>query len=376
MADLTVLLDTLQKAAENPRRQMEKYLSQGKKVVGCFPVYTPEELIHASGMIPMGLWGGRTELRMAKAYLPAFACPIMQSTLELGLRGSYKGLSAVMIPALCDTFRCITQDWRFGVKDIPMIPVVYPQNRSIPAAADFLVSEFEAALVRLSAVTGQTMTEEALNRSIDIYNRHNAVMREFTQVANLHLDIITPRVRHAVMKSAFFYEKEEHTALMRQLIDALDKRPGFAFSGKKVVLTGIMAEPVELLDMLEENNIAVVADDLAQESRQYRTDIPSGGSALHRLAQQWMERKACSLVHAEHFERGELLADLCKWHGAGGVIACMMKFCDPEEYDLPTYKHFLEQQGISVLSIEVDPLNDSNEQARTRIQTFGELLAR
>ena len=134
MADLTVLLDTLRKAAEEPRRQMEKYLSQSKKVVGCFPVYTPEELIHASGMIPMGLWGGRTELRMAKAYLPAFACPIMQSTLELGLRGNYKGLSAVVIPTLCDTFRCITQDWRFGVKDIPMIPVVYPQNRSIPAA--------------------------------------------------------------------------------------------------------------------------------------------------------------------------------------------------------------------------------------------------
>ena len=70
----------------------------------------------------------------------------MQANLELGLKGAYEGLSAVVIPAICDTLRCMTQNWRFGVTSIPMIPIVYPQNRTSPASVDYLISEFESVL--------------------------------------------------------------------------------------------------------------------------------------------------------------------------------------------------------------------------------------
>ena len=85
-------------------------------MVGCFPPYSPEELVHASGMIPMGLWGGRTELALAKSYLPAFACPIMQADMEFGLKGAYQGLSAVIIPAACDTLRCMEMEEKTASK--------------------------------------------------------------------------------------------------------------------------------------------------------------------------------------------------------------------------------------------------------------------
>ena len=114
MAELRENLARLQAACDNPRAQLDYYLKQGKKVVGCFAPYTPEELVHASGMIPMGLWGGQTEFQKVTAYLPAFACPIMQANLEFALNGVYEGLSAVIIPAICDTLRCMTQNWRFG----------------------------------------------------------------------------------------------------------------------------------------------------------------------------------------------------------------------------------------------------------------------
>lgn len=375
MSDLMEQIQVLQNAAANPRERLSHYLAQGKQVVGCFPVYTPEELIHAAGLIPFGLWGAQTQLQKAKSYLPAFACSIMQTTLELGLQGAYRGLSAVVIPALCDTFRCITQDWRYGVKDIPMIPIVYPQNRENSGAAEFLISEYESMLTRLSAITGKSVSEASICRSIDIYNAHNAIMREFAVVANDHLDVITPAVRHDIMKSAFFFEKEEHTALIRELVETLRKRPVYSFTGKKVVLTGIMAEPTALLNILEENQLAVVADDLAQESQQYRTDIPAhGGGGLRRLALQWMNRFGCSVIHEEHLTRGEMLSELCKKHQADGVIACMMKFCDPEEYDYPTYAAYLRAKNIPVLHLEVDLLNTSYEQARTRIQTYQEML--
>ncbi len=375
MADLARNIALLKAACDNPRARLEHYLSQGKKVGGCFPVYTPEELVHASGMIPFGLWGGQTEWKLVKSYLPAFACPIMQSTLEFGLRGTYKGISAVIIPALCDTFRCMTQNWRFGVSDIPMIPIVYPQNRESPASVDYLISEYENVLSMLSTITGMMMNEKALNETINIYNRHNAVMREFVKVANDHLDVVTPRVRHTVMKSAFFYEKGEHTAIVREINEALKRLPVHEFTGKKVVLTGITCEPDALLNIFTENNIAVVGDDLAQEMRQYRTDTPAkGGGGLKRLTLQWNNRYGCSLIHELDKPRGKMLADMCREAGASGVIACLMKFCDPEEYDLPYIVTDLREAGLPCLTIEIDQQNAGYEQVRTRVQTFCEMI--
>lgn len=375
MSDLYENISLLRTACKNPRARLEQYLAVGKKVVGCFPPYTPEELVHASGMIPMGLWGGQAELVLAKSYLPAFACPIMQANMELGLNGAYHGLSAVIIPAACDTLRCMTQNWRFGVPSIPMVPIVYPQNRTSPASVDYLISEYENVLVMLSTITGQMMNEKALCESIAIYNEHNATMREFAAVSLEHLDIVTPVVRHAVMKSAFFYEKGEHTAIVKEIIAGLKQLPACNFTGKKVVLTGITAEPDEFLEILSDNNIAVAGDDLAHEMRQYRTDTPEkGGGGLKRLALQWNARRGCSLIHEVGKPRGTLLTDLCRTTGADGVINCLMKFCDPEEYDQPYFEADLRAAGFPSLTVEVDTLNKSYEQIRTRIQTFSEIL--
>ena len=375
MKELETRIQELTDAASHPRKRLEHYLSQGKQVVGCFPVYAPEVLIHASGLIPMGLWGAQTQLKLAKQYLPPFACPIMQSTLELGLRGSYKGLSAVLIPTLCDTFRCISQDWKHGVKEIPMIPITYPQNRRIPAAVDFLISEYEAVLAKLSMVTGHSPSEDTLEASIEICNQHSAAVEAFTRAANDHLDLITPRVRHGILKSAHFYEKQEHTAILREITEGLEALPVFPWKGKRVILSGITAEPEELLDLLYENGLAVAGDDLAQESRLYRTRIPKGGgSPLRRLARQWMNRQACCLAHEDDRKRGEYLVWLCRRERAQGVLYCQMKFCDPEEYDYPICKKALAAAGIPVLMVEIDQQNTSYEPVRTRIQTFAEIL--
>ena len=375
MADWKTSLERMQQACAHPKQQLNYYLDQGKKVVGCFAPYTPEELVHAAGLIPMGMWGGRTELKLAKSYLPAFACPIMQANMEFGLNGTYDGLSAVIIPTMCDTLRCMTQNWRFGVKEIPMIPIVYPQNRTSPASVDYLISEFETVLTMLYTITGNMVSEKAMCASIQTYNEHNAAMREFDQVANDHLDVVTPKVRHMVHKSAFFFEKGEHTALLKELIAGLKELPVCRWEGKKVVIAGILCEPDELLDIFAENQLAVVADDLAQESRQYRTDTPEkGGGALKRLALQWNARYGCSLIHELGKPRGKMLAKMCQETGEQGVISCMMKFCDPEEYDEPYLEGDLRNAGYPVMAIEVDPLNTNYEQLRTRVQTFCELL--
>ena len=78
-----------------------------------------------------------------------------------------------------------------------------------------------------------------------------------------------------------------------------------------------------------------------------------------------MNRSGCSLIHELGKPRGRMLAELCPESGADGVINCMMKFCDPEEYDQPWLIKDLRAAGYPVISIDIDPLNRAFEQVRT-----------
>ena len=368
------MLQELDTIVAQPKTMLAKYLEAGKKVVGCFPIYTPEELVHAAGMIPMGLWGGQVTPTVAGRYAPIFTCSIMRSCLELGMLGKYEGLSAAMMPMLCDTFRGMSAAWRAGVNDIPLISFIHPQNRTDPASEEFLAAEYGEVKKKLENIAGCEISTESLHATFRIYNAHNAVMREFTKVANDHLDIITPEVRHAVMKSSHFMEKSEHTVIVKKIIAALNELPVHQWQGKRVILTGITAEPNDLLKIFAENKIAVVGDDLAQESRQFRTDIPESGEPLERLAKQWLDRKACSVVHEINSTRGKLIVDLVKKNKANGVVVCLMKFCDVEEYDYPMIVKEAEDAGILTLCIDIDQSTSNDEQTRTKIQSFAEMV--
>ena len=128
------------------------------------------------------------------------------------------------------------------------------------------------------------------------------------------------------------------------------------------------------LDILTENGFTVVADDLAQESRQFRLDVPAGTDPLYRLAEWWQQFDGCALATNVKKPRGQMLMDMVKKYDADAVIVCMMKFCDPEEFDYPIYYSQFEEAGIKSLYIEIDQESTSFEQIKTRVQSFGEML--
>ena len=250
---------------------------------------------------------------------------------------------------------------------------IHPQNRTDSDAFSFLVEEYRAAAKKLEEVTGCTITEESLAQSIEVYNEHSATMMAFAKAANDHLDVITPVARHAVFKSALFMEKGEHTEKVKELLSALEGLPKYEHKGKKVILTGITAEPDEFLELFTECGIAVVGDDLAQESRLYRTAIPKRGTALEDLAGQWFERKGCSMVHEVESTRGSMLVEMAQAAGAQGIVVCLMRFCDVEEYDYPMIAQCAKEAGLRCLCLEIDQSTQNNEQSHTKIQSFAEM---
>jgi len=375
MTQLNDLLATMENAVQNPLQAINQYIAERKRpVIGCAPEYCPEEIVYAAGMLPAGLWGGATTISNANMYFPSFACSLVQTTLELGMRGVYDQLSGVIIPAHCDHLKCFGQDWKVAVPQVTFIPLAHPLNRKLEAATEYLKSEYSRIKSVLEEIGGTSISDQALNDAIEVYNDHRKTLREFTLIAQDHCATITASIRHMVIKSGYFMDKLEHTLLVKQLIDELKKAPGEKWNGKKVVLTGIMAEPNELLDLFAEYGLAVVADDLAQESRQFRTDIPQGSDPLERLARYWSCMEGCSLLYDPQKNRRFLLKSMVEESKADGVVACIMKFCEMEEFDYPIYKKTLEEAGIPLLYLELDQITPSLEQARTRIQSFAEMM--
>ncbi|MDD3364844.1 MAG: 2-hydroxyacyl-CoA dehydratase family protein, partial [Syntrophomonas sp.] len=356
------VLAEMNQVVSSPGQVIKDYKKNtGKKVVGCFPVYCPEEIVHAAGMLPIGMWGGQTQISLANTIMPAFACSIMQSIMDFALRGVYNELDAVIISAPCDTLKSIGQDWGYAIPQIKSILTVYPQMRKIEAGVQYLKTEFQNIKKEIEAISGETITDEALQKSIEVYNEHRQALRNFCSVARMYPLTITPTVRHLVIKSGYFMEKGQHTLLVNELVNELSKRPAEKFKGKKVILTGIMAEPNGLLELFSENGLTVVGDDLAQESRQFRTDVPAGDDPLIRLARQWSLVEGCSLAYDPDKKRGDMLIDMAKETGADAIVLCMMKFCDPEEFDYAVLSAQFEEAGIPMLYLEIDQQMQSLE---------------
>lgn len=374
MSKVDTIISELQAIASNPKKAMDDYKAEtGKGAVGMIPVYTPEEIVYAAGRLPIGCWGAQTEISKARAYLPPFACSIMQSIMELECNGVYDDLEAVIFSAPCDTLKCMGQKWK---GKCPSIQFVHPQNVIVEGSTQFLVTEYAIVKEKLEKIFGETISDEAIEKAIVVYNEHRATMREFCKVAAEYPQVIDPIKRHAVIKAGFFMDKAKHTAAVKELIAELKAMPVQPWDGKKVVLTGIMAEPNELLQVLVDNKVAVVADDLAQESRQFRADVPmEGGSVLERLAMQWTKNMyGCSLLADRDKGRSDMLVNMVKESGADAVIVMMMKFCDPEEFDYPMYFQKLNAADIKSLKIEIDQQSNTFEQAATRIQALVETL--
>jgi bcr-type benzoyl-CoA reductase subunit C len=372
MGKLDSILDQFIDIASNPKKAVEDYRAQtGKGAIGIFPVYSPEEIVYATGCLPVGLWGGQRSIKKASTYLPAYACSIMQSVMELQLDGVYDDLEAVIFSSPCDTLKCMGQKWK---GKCPSIQFVHPQNRGLESANIFLAEEYKLVRSKLEQILGIEITDEAINKAIDVYNENRRIMRTFTKVAANYPQTIDPIKRHAIMKARFFMDRLKHTQLVRELLAQLEALPAEQAKGKKVILTGIMAEPNELLEIFKELDVSVVADDLAQESRQFRVDVPDGEEPLYRLAKAWQDMYGCSLATDRGKYRVKMLVDMQKETDADAVIVCMMKFCEPEEYDYPIiYKRF-DEEDIPSLLIEIDQQSASFEQARTRIQSFVEMI--
>lgn len=373
------IIKEFKEIAARPDKQMTLYKAQGKKLIGVLPYYAPEELVYAAGMVPFGVWGtnGKNANR-AKEYCATFYCTIAQLSLEMLLDGTLDDLSGIITPTICDTLRPMSQNIRVAMGDkMPVIFLAHPQNRATASGLKFCVDQYTNVKKELEKISGKEITDADIRRSIKVYNASRKARREFVKLASEHCDVINPTVRSAVLKAAFFMLKDEYTTKLEKLNQELAALPICQWHGKKIVTSGIICDNPALLAALEENDIAIAADDVAYESRAFRIDATEDVEPMMALAKQFANIDCDVLLYdAESAKnnRGEFVAKLVKDSGADGLILFMQQFCDPEEMEYPYLKKALEAAKIPHIKIGIDQQMRDFGQAKTAIQAFAESL--
>ena len=374
-----VLLNEFKECSEHPYRVISAYKQEGKKVIGVLPYFAPVELVVAAGMVPMGIWGSNKKtIAMAKEYCATFYCTIAQLALEMLLDGTLDQLDGIITPTICDTLRPMSQNFRVAMEGkLPCIFLAHPQNRKPAFGLQFTVDQYMHVKSELEKISGNTITDEALRDAIKVMNRSRKARREFVKLAGQHPEAISAVERSAVLRSAWFMEPAVHAEKLEELNAELAKLPASNWKGKKIVTSGIICDNPKLLQIFDDNNIAIAADDVAQETRAFRVDASEEGAPMMALAQQFADQDYDVLLYDEYSNknrRADFVVQLVKESGAQGLVLFMQQFCDPEEMEYPYLKKALDEAGIPHVKLGVDQQMRDFGQASTAIQAFADVL--
>lgn len=377
MAEIKELLEQFKYYANNPRKQLDKYLAEGKKAVGVFPYYAPEEIVYAAGVVPFGVWGGQGPIERAKEYFPTFYYSLALRCLEMALDGTLDGLSASIVTTLDDTLRPFSQNYKVSAgRNIPMIFLNHGQHRKEEFGKVYNAKIFRKAKEELEAICGVTVTDENLKKAFEVYNENRSEKRKFIKLAASHPQTIKASDRCFVLKSSYFMLKDEHTALLKQLNEKLEALPEESWDGVRVVTSGVITDNPGLLEVFDAYKVCVVADDVAHESRALKVDIDlSIEDPMLALADQFGRMDEDPILYdPDIYKRPKYVVDLVKDNKADGCLLFMMNFNDTEEMEYPSLKQAFDAAKIPLIKMGYDQQMVDFGQVKTQLETFNEIV--
>jgi len=351
----------------------------GSKAIAYFPVYAPVELIEACGLLPVGLNGGgdRVDLHHADARFGSFICSIVKTTLEMGLTGLLEPFDGLLFSTICDSARNLCFVLKRNAPELYIDFLHLPHNPMTEAAVTFLRREYERVKENLERLSRQRADEDRLRQAIERYNENRRLARSLYDRRAESPHLIRAWEVYAVMRTGNFLPVEEHSELLRRVLDHLVGRRGKPRDSLRVVIEGAFCEqpPLDLIRLIEDGGCYIVDDDFLLGRRFFFDDVPTEGDPLRALAESYLNRSVYSSVrHDWRRPRPQALVEKVRRRKAEAVILLIAKFCEPAYFDYVLFKRELEKEGIPHLLLEFEEKMFTFERLRTEVETFVESL--
>ena len=324
----------------------------GQRAIGHMPIYVPRELIHAAGMLPVGIVGGgdRLEIIRGDAYFQSYICRIPRSTIELALSGRLDGLDGMLFPSICDVIRNLSGMWQMLFHDRYVRYVDVPQNFDRKVGGAFWRTELDTMREDFSRISGHTITDDDLRSSIVVYNANRAAIATLYQERSKRPWIFPVSETFLILRAGNVLPPQEHTQLIADYLCEAPLDPSRREQDQsRVILTGMFCEqpPHGLLLTLERAGCSVVDDDLLLGLRWLTRDVSVDGDPMQNLVNAYLEASASTASrYSPEGHRAQSLLDSFKRNQAEGVIFCAPSFCDPALLEQPMLVSALDREGV------------------------------
>jgi bcr-type benzoyl-CoA reductase subunit C len=344
-----------------------------RPVIGVMPAYFPMELIEAAGGYPVQLWGNNQPIEKADAYLQSYCCSVARSVMELELRDAAPMVKAYAFTSLCDTLINLREIYR-RVFDKPTLELSIPITRTAEARHNYLTSVVKSVTEGLEKITGNNITAESLSNAAKLYGRMRALQRRIYQIRREKPGIVKNHDFYTVIKAGFFLPADVYNRLLDDLLQKLEGAAGNKGKRPKLLLSGMVFDPLEIYKIFDEIDVCVVDDDFANGWRTAAKGKLKTANLVEGITDFLFNPAPCCCIYNPDNDRHPYLFDKVKASGADGVLFWYIKFCEPDAFDRPQLMKHLKDADIPVAFIDLELTTTNFDAVRTRISAFCEML--
>ena len=369
-------MDRFCKMLEDPHKYAREWKEKtGGKVIGYMCPYFPEELAYAAGVLPVRILSRPDADGISYRYLYATFCPKSRGVLAQGLNGAYSYLDGISHAQCCEGMSGAYASWRLHIPHEHEYFVSMPSDLDHPWSLTALRSEMEALKKDMEKWTGNTVTEEALDHAIDVYNTSRSLMRQVYELRRVASPKVSGAEAFEMVLTSQIMDKEEHNKLLKDAISKLSGRERKEDGGVRLMMLGSDCDfgDAALTRMIESLGATVVIDRLCNGSNYFWNNIIPQEDRFQAIAQRYWDKPRCAVKDETYRRRVVDIMGLAIDYNVGGVIYNTHRFCTPNHADRVPVLEALKKRFIQFHDLEHDGTFPAGE-LETRIETFIDMI--
>ena len=189
-----MLTENIEAKLEEIPQRLVRAKERGTKLIGYFPGgYVPEELIVASGAIPVCLIEGADNIAVEASLtqMPHVFCPfaLAQVGEKLLKRNLYYNLIDMLVaPITCQHLKKVAELWEYQ-GDVEIFKLGIPHQCINGFEVEYFAHRLKDLIDRLEDLTGNTITDNTIDNAIARFNKMRGLFR---QISLLRRNPISP----------------------------------------------------------------------------------------------------------------------------------------------------------------------------------------